>query len=109
MVDEYFEEVLILSLDVKNDYWVLDLGNYFHITSNKDYFIECIQGDFWQVNLGDDEPCIIVGMVKVNVKPPNINWCLVKKVTYIPYLKRNNISNNNLYGDGYVVLFINKT
>jgi hypothetical protein len=55
------QDTLILSLDNITDPWVLDSRASFHATPRRKYF----QRYFGQVYLGDDEPCKIVGMGKV--------------------------------------------
>ena len=47
---------------------MVDSGASLHATLDKKYFHDYVQGDFGQVRLGDDKPCIIVGMGKVLVK-----------------------------------------
>jgi hypothetical protein len=42
--------------------------------------------------LGDDEPCQIIGMGKVEIKKNNGNQWLLKEVRHIPYPRRNIIS-----------------
>lgn len=56
MDGEILKNDLILSLDMNNDYWVIDLGAYFHAIYHKGYFIEYGQGDFGHVQLGNDKP-----------------------------------------------------
>jgi hypothetical protein len=42
--------------------------------------------------LGDDEPCKIVGMSKVQIKLKNGKKWFLKEVRHVPYLRRNIIS-----------------
>ena len=64
-------------LDNANDSWVIDFEAPFHATPPKKYFQDYAQGDFWQVYLGDDEPCPIIGKGKIKIKLPNGNdWML---------------------------------
>ena len=59
VVDEILQDALILfTLDKNCDYWVMDSGASFHATSHREYFCEYIQGNYGQVFLGDDHPCI---------------------------------------------------
>ena len=62
------EDSLLLSLESVDDYWVLDFEASFHATPHRGYFIYYVQGDFWIVYLGDNEPCQIVGKGKVKIK-----------------------------------------
>ena len=59
-------------------------------------FHDYVRGDFGHVLMGDDEPCKIVGMGKVNIKLNNGNEWLIKYVRHIPCMKRNSISTRKL-------------
>jgi hypothetical protein len=59
--------------------------------------------------LGDDEPCQIVEMGKVQIKQKNGNQWLLKEVRHIPYLRRNVISTGQLANEGYISTFTDKT
>jgi hypothetical protein len=83
---------LILSVDNISDSWVVDSGASFHATPHRKHFLDSIQGDFGQVHLGDDKPCEIVGMGKINIKQQNGNQWLLKEVKHVPYLSKNLIS-----------------
>ena len=62
MVSNKFEEdVLLLSLEIVDDSWVLDSRVSFHTTPHRGYFIDYVQGDVGLVYLGDNESCQIVG------------------------------------------------
>ena len=52
----------IISLDNIKDSWVLDSMASFHATTHN--FLDCVQGDFGQVYLGDDKSCKLVGKRK---------------------------------------------
>lgn len=39
---DILQDNFILSLDMHNDYWVIDSSDYFHTTSHKNYFIEYV-------------------------------------------------------------------
>jgi len=69
---------LILSLDNIYESWVEDSRASFHATPNRKYFKDYVLGDFGQVYLGDDEPCMIVGMAKVQIKLKNGNQWMLK-------------------------------
>ena len=60
------QDVLILALDNTSNYWVVDSGASCHATPHRKLFHDYVQGDFGHVLLGDDEPCKIVGMGKLN-------------------------------------------
>ena len=57
---------LILALDNTSDYWVLDSRYSCHATPHRKLFHDYVPADFGHVLLGDDEPCKIVGMGKLN-------------------------------------------
>jgi len=64
----------------------------FHATPNRKYFKGYVQGDFGHVYLGDDEPCKIFGMGKVQIKLKNGNQCMLKEVRHVPELNINLIT-----------------
>ena len=51
------EDGLLLSLEKVDDSWFLDSGASFHTPPHRGYFIDCVQGDFGLIYLGDNEPC----------------------------------------------------
>jgi len=61
-------------------------------TPNIKYFQDYVQGDFGHVYLGDDEPCKIVGMGKIQIKLKIENQWMLKEVRNVPELKINMIS-----------------
>ena len=67
------QNVLILSLENIIDAWVVDSRDLFHVTPNRKHFHDYVKGDFGYVHLGDDKPCIIIGMGKVFIKQQNGN------------------------------------
>ena len=83
---------LILALNNTSDYWVVDLGASCHATTHREFFHNYVSGDFGHVLLGDDEPCKIVGMGKVQIKLNNRNEWLLKYVRNIIAMKINMIS-----------------
>jgi hypothetical protein len=78
------QDALILSIDNISESWVVDSGASFHATPHRKHFLDYVQGDFGQVNLGDDAPCKIVGMGKVKIKQRNGNQWLLKEVRHVP-------------------------
>ena len=86
------QDALILSLDNITESWVIYSRASFHATPDKKYFQDYVQGDFGQVYLGDDEPCQIIGMGKVQIKKKNVNQWLLKEVRHILDMRRNIIS-----------------
>jgi hypothetical protein len=82
------QDALILSLDNIIVSWVVDSGDSFHATPHRKHFQNYVQSDFGQVHLGDDAPCKIVGMGKVQIKQKNGNQWLLKEVRHVPYLRK---------------------
>ena len=58
---------LIIALDKTSDYWVVDSGDSCHAKPYRKFFHDYVLGDFGYVLLGDDEPCKIVGMGKIQI------------------------------------------
>jgi hypothetical protein len=67
------QDALIISIDNIYESWLVDSGDSFHATPHKKHVVDYVQGDFGQVHLGDDTPCKIVGMGKVNINQRNGN------------------------------------
>jgi hypothetical protein len=102
------QDALILSVDNIYESWVVYSRTSFHATPHRKHFIDYFQGDFGQVNLGDDAPCKIVGMIKVKIKQRNGNQWLLKEVRHIPYLRKNLISIGKLESEGCISIFTDK-
>jgi hypothetical protein len=58
--------------------------------------------------LGDDAPCKIFGMGKVQIKKKNGNQWLFKEVRHVPYLRKNIISTGKLESEGCISIFTDK-
>jgi hypothetical protein len=58
--------------------------------------------------LGDDAPCKIVGMGKVQINQKNGNQWLLKQVRHVPYLRKNLISIGQLASEGCISVFTYK-
>jgi hypothetical protein len=86
------QDALIISIDNISESWVVDSVDSFHATSHRKHFLDYVQGDFGQVQLGDDAPCKIVGMGRVRIKKINGNQWLLKAIRHVPYLSKNLIS-----------------
>ncbi|KAK4484813.1 hypothetical protein RD792_007410 [Penstemon davidsonii] len=98
------DDVLICSLESKEESWVLDSGASFHATSQKRLFGEYVSGNLGKVYLGDDQPCDIVGKGTVKIKLNGSEWKL-KDVRHIPDLRKNLISVGQLASEGYTTIF----
>jgi hypothetical protein len=99
------QDSLILYVNNVSDSWVVDSGASFHATSHKKHFIDYVQGDFGHAHLGDDAPCKIVGMGKVEIKKKNGNQWLMKDLIHVPHLRKNMISTRKLESEGYTSIF----
>jgi hypothetical protein len=102
------QDALIISVDNIFYSWVVDSGASFHATLHRKDFIDYVQGDFRQVHLGDDAPCKIVGMRKVQIKRNNRNQWLLKEVRHVPNLRKIMISIGQLASEGCISIFIDK-
>jgi hypothetical protein len=78
VIGDVLQDALIISVDNIFESWVVDSGASFHATPHRKHFLDYVQGDFGQVHLGDDAPCKIVGMDKVQIKQKNANQWLFK-------------------------------
>jgi hypothetical protein len=83
---------LIISIDNVYHSCVLDSGASFHATPHRKHFLDYVQFYFGQVHLGNDAPCKIVGMGKVQIKQKNGNQWFLKEVIHVPCLRKNLIS-----------------
>ena len=73
---DVLQDDLILFVDNIYKSWLLYYGASFHATPQRKHFLDYVQGDFGQVHLGDDAPCKIVGMSKVEIeKRMETNGC----------------------------------
>ena len=70
---DVLQDTLILSVENISESRVVYLGALFHATPHRKHFLDYFQGDFGQVHLGDDAPCKIVGMGKVQIIQKNGN------------------------------------
>jgi hypothetical protein len=59
--------------------------------------------------LGDDAPCKIVGMGKVQIKENNGNQWLLKEMRHVPDLRKNIISIGKLASEGCISILIDKS
>jgi hypothetical protein len=58
--------------------------------------------------LGDDAPCKIVGMGKVQIKQKNGNKWFLKELKHVPDLRKNMILTRELESEGYISIFTDK-
>jgi hypothetical protein len=91
---------LILFVDNIFESWEVYSGASFHATPHRKDFLDYFQGDFGQVHLGDDAPCKIFGMGKVQIKKKNGKQWLLKEVIHVQDLRKNIISIGKLASEG---------
>jgi hypothetical protein len=96
------QDALFIFVDNISESWVVDSGASFHATPHRKHFIDYVQGDFGKVRLGDDAPCKIVGMGKVQIKKKNGNQWLLKEVRHVPDIRKSIISTGKLESEGYI-------
>jgi hypothetical protein len=99
----------VITVDNIYESWVVDSGASFHATPDRKHFLDYVQGDFGQVQLGDNRPCKIVGMGNVKIKQRNGNQWLLKEVKHVPDLGKNLISTGQLASEGCISIFTDKT
>jgi hypothetical protein len=102
------QDAWILSVYNIFESWVVDSGASFHATPHRKPSLDYVQGDFGEVHLGDDAPCKIVGMGKVQIKQKNGNCWFLKEVRHVPYLRKNIISKEHLEIEGCISIFTYK-
>jgi hypothetical protein len=105
---DVLQDSLILSVDNIYKSWVVDSEASFNATPHRKHFLDHVQGDFRQVHLGDDAPCKIVGMGKVQIKQKNGNKWFLKEVRHVPYIRKNIILIRKLASGGCISIFTNK-
>jgi hypothetical protein len=105
---DVLQDALIIFVDNIYESWVVDSGASFHATPHRKHFLDYVQGDFGQVHLGDDAPCKIVGMGKVQIKQKNGNQWLLKEVRHVLYLRKNINSIGKLSSEGCISIFTDK-
>ena len=58
---------LILALYNTSDFWHVESGSSCHATPHRKFFHDYVLGDFGHVLMGDDEPCKLVGISKIQI------------------------------------------
>ena len=86
-----------------NAEWILDPGSTYHVCLNRDWFSSFEKLDRCFTVMGDDHPCNVEGIGTVRVKMFDGTVRELKKVRYVPQLKRNLISIGALKTLGLVV------
>jgi hypothetical protein len=78
VTSDVLQDALNFSVDNIYESWVVYLGASFHATPHRKHFLDYVQGDFGQVHLGDDAPCKIIGIGKIQIQQKNGNQWLFK-------------------------------
>ena len=77
-------EILMVSSVNSEKEWILDLGYTFHMTSNKAWFEELMQGDGGVVLLGNNRTCKVQDVGSVRVRLHNDVEKFLTNMRYIP-------------------------
>jgi len=75
-----------------NSEWVLDTGATYHVCPNRDWFSSFEKLDGYFAVMSDDHPCNVKGIGTVRIKIFDGMVRELKKVRYMPQLKKNFIS-----------------
>jgi len=86
-----------------NAEWILDIGATYHMCPNMDWFSSFEKLDGCFTVMSDDHPCNIEGMGTVRIKMDDGIVQELKKVRYVPQLKKNLISVGTLKTLGLMV------
>ncbi|GLJ29753.1 hypothetical protein SUGI_0587340 [Cryptomeria japonica] len=97
--------IAALATHAGNDAWLIDLGASFHMTSNRDWFLEYEGFNGGKVYLGDDSALEIFGRGKVRIRFSDGRIKRINGVLHIPRLKRNLLSVSKLIDVGVQVVF----
>ncbi|GJW03442.1 retrotransposon protein, putative, ty1-copia subclass [Tanacetum coccineum] len=84
-----------------NDEWILDSACTFHMTPNKDWFINYEPTKGGSVLMGDNSPYKIAGIGSIQIKMFDGVVRILTDVRHVPGLKRNLISLSTLDLKGY--------
>ncbi|KAA0060160.1 Retrovirus-related Pol polyprotein from transposon TNT 1-94 [Cucumis melo var. makuwa] len=89
-----------------NDAWIMDSGRTFHMTPNRDFFINFQKSDEGKVLLGDNGTCDVKGTGLVQIESHYRMIRMLTNVSYVP--KCNLISLGKLDRSGYTIKFENR-
>ena len=93
-------EVLTVSrIDHTHD-WVLDLGCYFHMSPNRDWFQDFRGGEYETVYMGNNNTCRVLRLGNITLRLDDGKLIVLSNVRYILELKRNLISLSTLDESG---------
>ncbi|KAA0047281.1 Retrovirus-related Pol polyprotein from transposon TNT 1-94 [Cucumis melo var. makuwa] len=96
-------EVLMVShRDIQNA-WIMDSGCMYHMTHNRDFLINFQKSDREKVLLGDNSTYDVKGTGSVQIATHDRMIKMLTNVRYVPELKRNLISLNELDKSGTTV------
>ena len=80
--------------------WILDNCCTYHMSPNRNWFIDYEPVNEGSVIMGNDHKCHIVGICKIVIKNFDGTLTTLDKVRHIPDLKRNLISLGTLDDEG---------
>ncbi|KAA0036441.1 hypothetical protein E5676_scaffold360G00940 [Cucumis melo var. makuwa] len=100
------EALMVSHRDIQNA-WIRDSGCTYHMTPNRDFFINFQKSDGGKVLLGDNVTCEVKGTGSVLIATHDGMIRMLTNVRYVPELKRNPISVGELDTSGYTIKFEN--
>ncbi|CAA7028674.1 unnamed protein product [Microthlaspi erraticum] len=74
------------------DSWVMNTGASFHMTSNREWFETCKEGNMGEVQFVDDRVCSIVGSCSIKFRMHDGVIRTLTDVRHVPAVKKNLIS-----------------
>ena len=108
MSEDSKEDILLVSdgyVDWDNT-WMLDSACTYHYTSHREWFHTYDRSnDRGSASLGDDHPCLVVGVDTIRVRMYDGMVRTLSNVKHIPELKKNLISLGYLEEQGYTFSF----
>ncbi|KAA0038009.1 Retrovirus-related Pol polyprotein from transposon TNT 1-94 [Cucumis melo var. makuwa] len=100
-------EVLMVSHRDIQDAWIMDSGCTYHMTPNQDFLINFQKSDGGKVLLGDNGTCEVKGTGSVLIATHDGMIRMLTNVRYVPELKRNLISLDELDRSCYTIKYEN--
>ena len=94
---------------VSSSEWILDIGATYHLCPIREWFTDVSKLESGAVVMGNDQPCRTMGIGTVRLKLFDGMIRELKKVRFVPALKKNIISVGALEAKGYKVTIENGT
>ncbi|XP_050877569.1 uncharacterized protein LOC127081346 [Lathyrus oleraceus] len=109
--DSHDEPVLLMAYEPDDGYliawWYMDIGCSYHLTGNKQWLLDFDSRRRTKNICVDDKYLNSKGIGNVKVKVKNGKTVLIKDVWYVPSMKRNLISVDQLIEKGFPVTMNN--